>query len=109
VALAKNMVPMTEAMYYILLALCQPLHGYAIMGAVGELSRGRVPMGPGTLYGVLNRMEKERLIELATTDGRRKTYIITAAGREALCQEYLRLSAMVADGKDLIEEEGKNA
>ena len=107
IVLSNKNGPMTEAMYYVLLALCKPLHGYAIMGAVGELSQGRVAMGPGTLYGVLNRMEKENMIELEEADGRRKIYKITSAGREALGQEYLRLVAMVADGKALVEE-GKN-
>ena len=95
---------MTEAMYYVLLALCTPLHGYAIMGAIEELSRGRVVMGPGTLYGILSRMEKEKMIALEEADGRRKIYKLTSAGREALRQEYLRLKAMVADGTTLVEE-----
>ena len=47
--------PMTEAMYYVLLALMRPNHGYQLMHAIGEVSRGRMQMGPGTLYGVLSR------------------------------------------------------
>lgn len=66
--------PMTEAMYYALLALTVPSHGYQLMSAVARASRGRVQMGPGTLYGVLNRMESEKLIEIVQDDGRRKTY-----------------------------------
>ena len=76
--------PMTEAMYYALLALTVPSHGYQLMSAVARASRGRVQMGPGTLYGVLNRMENEKLIEIVQDDGRRKTYAVTAAGRAAL-------------------------
>jgi len=104
---AKDRGPMTEAMYYILLALCQPRHGYAIMAAIEEISRGRVVMGPGTLYGVLNRLEKEKLIQLEEDDGRRKTYSITAMGCLALEDEYQRLTALVKDGKGLVEEEGE--
>lgn len=103
--MAENRGPMTEAMFYVLLALCQPLHGYAIMAAVQEISRQRVIMGPGTLYGVLTRLEKEELIELAEEDGRRKVYSITSAGREALKSEHRRLAAMVADGSFLEEGE----
>ena len=97
--------PMTEAMYYVLLALTKPGHGYRLMGEVEKVSAGRVVMGPGTLYGVLTRMKKEGLILLDEDDGRRKVYRITAAGREALTQEYARLKAMVADGRQ-IEEDG---
>ena len=89
---------MTEAMYYVLLALHRPAHGYQRMQQIARASRGRVQMGPGTLYGVLTRMEKEGLIVLSENDGRRKTYLLTNAGMEALRAEYSRLRAMVRDG-----------
>lgn len=60
-------------------------------------------MGPGTLYGVLSRMNREGLIVLASEDGRRKNYAITNAGKEALLGEYNRLKRLVEDGK-LLEE-----
>ena len=97
--------PMTEAAYYILLSLLHPGHGYGMMQRIRELSGGRLVMGPGTLYGVLNRMSRERLITLAEEDGRRKTYAITDRGREALRREYERLRHMVEDGKIMEEEE----
>ena len=97
--------PMTEAMYYILLALLKPGHGYGMMQRIRELSGGRIEMGPGTLYGVLTRMNKEGLIVLAETEGRRKNYAITDAGQEALHQEYRRLRQLVADGRILEVEE----
>ena len=90
--------PMTEAMYYILLALLTPSHGYHLMQTVEEVSRGRLRIGPGTLYGVLTRMLKEGLIVVVEDDGRRKTYAVTPAGREALEEEYRRLTALVEDG-----------
>ena len=99
--------PMTEAMYYVLLALLNPAHGYRLMQAVDEVSGGRVPMGPGTLYGVLNRMQGDGLISLATDDGRRKIYRITRNGHDALRAEYARLRDMVRDGA-VIEGVGAN-
>ena len=93
--------PMTEAMYYILLALTKPGYGYGMMQRIRELSCGRIEMGPGTLYGVLTRMNKEGLITLTSADGRRKNYEITEAGREALLAEYRRLKELVRDGKIL--------
>ncbi len=96
--------PMTEAMYYILLALLTPSHGYGMMQRIRELSGGRLNMGPGTLYGVLTRMKKDGLIELCAEDVRRKTYAITDSGRSALRGEYTRLKQLVSDGR-IIEEE----
>ena len=90
--------PMTEAMYYILLALLRPGHGYGMMQRIRALSGGRLEMGPGTLYGVLSRMSREGLIVLTGEEGRRKNYAITRTGRDALLAEYRRLQQMVADG-----------
>lgn len=53
---------MSEAMYYILLALLHPVHGYGVMQRVRELSGGRLVLGPGTLYGILTRMHTEGYI-----------------------------------------------
>lgn len=95
--------PMTEAMYYVLLTLMNPNHGYQLMQAITEVSKGRMHMGPGTLYGVLSRMQKEGLIMLAEDDGRRKTYRVTIEGEQALRTEYSRLRALVIDGVALKE------
>ena len=103
--LAAAKGPMTEAAYYILLSLLRPGHGYGMMQRIKELSAGRLEMGPGTLYGVLSRMNQEGLITLAGEEGRRKNYAITEAGRAALLAEYDRLKRMVADGKLLEVEE----
>ncbi len=95
--------PMSEAMYYVLLALMQPDHGYGIMGHIRELTGGRVVMGPGTLYGILTRLRAEGFITLKEESDRKKTYEITQAGRDALISEYRRLKRMVSDG-DILEE-----
>jgi DNA-binding PadR family transcriptional regulator len=99
--MAYNGGPMTEAMYYVLLALMHPNHGYQLMQAITEVSKGRLVMGPGTLYGVLSRMQKDGLISLAEDDGRRKTYQITLEGEQALRMEFSRLKAMIQDGSIL--------
>ncbi|THE12980.1 PadR family transcriptional regulator [Bacillus timonensis] len=104
--MAYNGGPMTEAMYYVLLALMHPNHGYQLMHAITEVSNGRVKMGPGTLYGVLSRMQKDGLISLAEDDGRRKTYEITHEGEHALRVEYDRLKSMIQDGNILEGGEG---
>ena len=98
--------PMTEAMYYILLALLRPGHGYGMMQRIKELSGGRLEMGPGTLYGVLSRMNREGWLVLTGEEGRRKNYAITQAGKAALLTEYERIKRLAADGR-LLEEVGK--
>ena len=95
--------PMTEAMYYVLLALVHPNHGYQLMNEIEEVSKGRVKMGPGTMYGVLTRLQKDKLIVVVNDDGRRKTYSITEEGKRALKMEYDRLISMVYDGKIIKE------
>lgn len=95
--------PMTEAMYYVLLALMNPNHGYQLMSAIQEVSHNRIHMGPGTLYGVLTRLVNDKLIRIIDDDGRRKTYEITEDGISALKEEYRRLEQMVHDGFQLKE------
>ncbi len=105
--MAYNGGPMTEAMYYVLLALMHPNHGYQLMHAITEVSHGRLKMGPGTLYGVLSRMQKDGLILLAKDDGRRKTYQITPEGEQALRMEYGRLKSLIQDG-NILEDGDEN-
>jgi DNA-binding PadR family transcriptional regulator len=102
--------PLTPAVFHILLALADgPLHGYAIMQAV-EASAGRdMRMGPGTIYGSLQRMEDAGLVrELRTrTDDRRRVFILQPAGRRALENEARRLArlASILRGKRLVPKE----
>ncbi|HHY08836.1 MAG TPA: PadR family transcriptional regulator [Corynebacteriales bacterium] len=60
----KNL-PLTETVYYILLALLKPAHGYLIMQKVEELSDGQVRMAAGTLYGALETLLKRKFIKPA--------------------------------------------
>lgn len=85
-------------MYYILLALLQECCGVDIMGKVKELSKGRVTVGPGTLYAMLSKFEENGIIRRTAEEGRRKSYIITEAGKKMLRKEYDRLNMMVQDG-----------
>jgi len=104
--MSTNIGPITEAMYYVLLALVKPGYGYRLMQAVSEVSDGRIQMGPGTLYGILSRMLKEELIALEEDDGRRKTYAITQSGKQVLIDEYERLKTAVGDGVRILGENG---
>ena len=95
----EQLQTLTEPMYYILLALTEECCGVDIMDRVRTLSQGRVTVGPGTLYAMLTKFEEKDIIRLTAADGRRKSYIITDAGREELRKEYNRLLTLVSDGK----------
>lgn len=90
---------LTEPMYYILLALTEECCGVDIMEKVKVISRGRVLVGPGTLYAMLAKFEENGVIRMTTSEGRRKSYIITEIGKEMLQKEYDRLKIMVEDGR----------
>jgi DNA-binding PadR family transcriptional regulator len=99
-------LPLTESTYYILLALSQPLHGYGVMQKVEHISQGTVTIGPGTLYGAFQALEKEGLIQKVGEEERRKIYVLTSKGREILKKQIERLAIMVRSGStlDLREE-----
>lgn len=85
-------------MYYILLALTEECCGVDVMEKVKNLSGGRVTVGPGTLYAMLAKFEEKGIVKLTASVGRRKSYVITDAGREELQKEFNRLKMMVQDG-----------
>lgn len=97
-------LPISEAMYYVLLALLKPCHGYQIMSSTKDLTHGRINIGPGTLYGILNRLENEKLIELDIEESRKKIYRLTDKGKAILLHEYNRLLELVKDGVIIREE-----
>jgi PadR family transcriptional regulator, regulatory protein PadR len=98
---------MREQTYLVLLALADgPLHGYAVLTAVSELSAGSVTIGPGTLYGALDRLVAEELIEVSGTEvvnGRhRRYYRLTSKGGEAVSVETARLSALAVKARRVV-------
>lgn len=96
-------LPLTEATYYIMLALVEPLHGYGVMQKVEQISRGTVKVGPGTLYGVFSTLEKEDLIVKVKEEERRKCYTLTSMGRQVLALQIERLEIMSANGSSIRE------
>jgi DNA-binding PadR family transcriptional regulator len=99
----EQLQSLTEPMYYVLLSLTLPRHGYEIMQVIGEVSGGRVKVGAGTLYALLSRFEKEKIITQVANEGRRKIYSLTPKGREILIEEHNRLQLQVTDGKKFLE------
>ncbi|GGH32554.1 PadR family transcriptional regulator [Paenibacillus segetis] len=98
----KNL-PLTETVYYILLALMEPAHGYLIMQKVEELSAGQVRMAAGTLYGAIENLVKQKLIQpIRSEDSRRKVYVITEKGKEILRLDVARMNHMIEVTKDIL-------
>ena len=95
---------LTEAVYYILLSLLEPLHGYGIIQNAEQLSGGRVRLAAGTLYGAINTLLEKGWIAARENgaDSRKKEYQITEAGRAALEAELQRLSELLENGKRLL-------
>lgn len=98
---------LTEAVYYILLSLYQPMHGYGIMQRVAELSEDRVKLGAGTLYGAVNTLLEKRWIknyineEEKKVSNRKKEYVITDLGKEIVKQEIDRLEELIKNGQEI--------
>ena len=100
-----NTGALTEAVYYILLSLMEPLHGYGIMQNVEKLSHGRLRLAAGTLYGALSSLVEKGWIEQLPEKDRKKEYRLTEAGREALRAEHARLKQLVEQGNAVMEAE----
>lgn len=96
---------LTEAVYYILLSLIEPRHGYGIMGNVETLSGGRVRLAAGTLYGAINTLLEKGWIRAlpGEKDSRKKEYVITEAGYIALRGEVIRLRELLNNGVTILE------
>lgn len=102
-----KLLPLSEATYYVLAALDEPLHGYALMQKVESMSQGAVVIGPGTLYGAFSTLEKQGLIEKVSEVERRKTYALTDKGRLVLAEQVRRLTIMVRNGQFALSILGK--
>lgn len=74
------------------------------MDSVQEISKGRIKVGPGTLYTLLSKFEKEKIIIETSVEGRKRSYIISDYGKEILQEEYKRLNTLVRDGELFIQE-----
>ncbi|HLU22288.1 MAG TPA: PadR family transcriptional regulator [Bacillaceae bacterium] len=102
----NDLLPLSQATFYILLSLREVRHGYAIMQDIEEISRGEVTMGAGTLYGALGKLEKQKVIIKAEVDegARRKYYQLTELGKKILQLEYKRLESLVENAHEIMKE-----
>ena len=98
-AAIKSYLPMTETMFYILLSLAEPRHGYGVFLYVRELTGGRIRLGAGTIYNSLARLERDGLIRLHSETDRRKLYHILGNGRAVLKGELTRMEELLTNGR----------
>jgi DNA-binding PadR family transcriptional regulator len=94
----KALEGLTESMFYVLMAFCRgPLCGTDVAAFVEDWTQGAVKLGPATLYTILGKFEKQQYLEETAVEGRKRTYCLTARGREAYEAERARLRRCVAD------------
>ena len=92
---------LTEQMFYILLCLRQECCGMDIMEQVRCMTGGRVAVGPGTLYNLLEQFCEAGMIRETRAEGRRRSYILTETGKLALEREVERLQQQIDDYQKL--------
>ncbi|MEA4933243.1 MAG: helix-turn-helix transcriptional regulator [Lawsonibacter sp.] len=98
---SKERGPLTESMFYVLMSfLHRDMCGIEIAEFVERRTRGRVRLGPGTLYTLLAKFQEENLIQEIEIEGRKRTYRLTDKGRAAYREELDRLHTCVADGEE---------
>lgn len=88
---------LTEQMFYILLCLQKECYGMDILDKVPSVTDGRVHVGSGTLYNLLEQFLTEGYIKETKVEGRRRSYILTQKGKMLLEMEYARISAQARD------------
>ena len=96
----KAMDSLTESMFYVLMAFGNgPMCGIDIAEEIKRCTKGRLQIGPATLYTILGKFEKEKYIEEISVEGRKRTYQITTKGRTAYREELERQRQCIEDAE----------
>lgn len=103
----KSMESLTETMFYVLMAFCKgAMCGIDVADFIEQRTKGRILIGPATLYTILGKFEKEKYIKEIQVEGRKRTYEITEQGRNAYQEEVAWLKQCVEDAKAAAFERG---
>jgi DNA-binding PadR family transcriptional regulator len=109
----EDNLPLSDSIFYIMLSLVQPLHGYAIMQHIDEISHHEMQIGPATLYTSLTKLKESKLIverdDIIQSDERRKPYMLTPKGIRVLKAEIERRKRMLQQGLSALEKIGEIA
>lgn len=98
------MLFLLEVQIYILLSLYKPRHGYGIILKVQDLTKGRIKLGSGTVYGTLSKMQRDGIVSIYSNEERKTVYEITETGKELINFEIERIKEL---SKNALELEGK--
>ena len=94
---------LTETIFYVLMALYRGVKcGIDIAPWIEQRTKGRLSLGPATLYTILAKFEKEKFIRETKVEGRKRTYAITDHGRQAYRDELDRLTLCLEDGRTVL-------
>ncbi len=101
---------LAESVYYILLRLHQPAHGYALMKDISKLTNNRVNLGPGTVYGALDTLQRKKWIKAVESNqsDRKNEYVITDLGKKFFQLELNRLEELLKNAKEMKEKNYEN-
>lgn len=103
----KSMEQLTETMFYVLMAFCKSaMCGIDVAEFIEKQTKGRILIGPATLYTILGKFEKEKYIVEVEVEGRKRTYEITEKGKLAYKDEVERLKQCVEDARAAAFERG---
>ena len=94
---------LTAQMFYVLLCLKEECCGMDILDRVPEMTAGRVTVGSGTLYNLLEQFLESGMIVETRVEGRKRSYLLTQKGQEMLEREYERILAQAADYRSVFE------
>ena len=92
-------------MFYVLLCLQTERCGIELLDRIPQLTGGRVTVGSGTLYNLLEQFLEEGMIRETKVEGRRRSYQITQKGKNMLQKEYERINAQAEDYRCLVQRE----
>ncbi|SHH73833.1 Transcriptional regulator PadR-like family protein [Sporobacter termitidis DSM 10068] len=96
----KTLELLTETMFYVLMAFNKrDMCGTDAAEYIAQKTKGRLTLGPGTLYTILAKFEEEKLIAEVHVSGRKRIYTITEKGKAAYREELARLRACIADAE----------
>lgn len=98
---------LTEQMFYILLCLKTECYGIDIFDRIAEMTDKKVTVGSGTLYNLLEQFLEAGMIREVKIEGRRRSYILTDKGVDALAKEQRRLQSQIAHYEAVFGGDGK--
>ena len=103
----KEFETLTPQMFYILVVLYVPRHGYEIMNEIARITNNEIKVGAGTLYTLLSRFQNDGYIKLVDEVDRKKIYQITQIGKNKLNLEKQKMELQLKTLMEVSNDENK--